>query len=628
MKQHSSLRQPVTIRHCFRFVPLVAMTAALVHATAYSSADLLIDDVTATTVSCDYLIIAPSAFLDCAIRLAAYRNESLSDDVEQAKVVELQTVYNEFPAADSEPVSHQIWYALKYAQKNWTKAPDYVVLLGDDSLDYKDRDSVRRNAGLMPTCFWYADTVRNISGILDTNAGYSDALYATTGASSSPPADPYGFNAPTFSIGRIPARTAEECSLYIDKVIRYETVDTKGAWYNSIIGSADDMFENGKFDVLGSTQMRAAERVSNDVLRRFFTTEVLLSSYAKDAEGSYSAAKQDFFDAVNKGARWSYYFGRGNRTVLSGEGFLETADSSLFENDSMPTMFFAFTSKNGDFLRKNERPMCASYLFRRRGGCIVYVAAGVATSATMNEVFAQNILNAGSYPGYISLGKALVQAQKMNNDFMSYLLLGDPALCFIKKTIPLSAQFTKSDDSAFTISSTAQLDGGAPLSYAYTISIRDSMRCIDDSTVKYLRDSVVISAQGNVAGPIETAIPPSLFGKNIKYTLYVWNNGFEARYDTVFIPQSSAVRQRAVERMGRHSFQIRNGVLTVSAPLLMSKERVVISLFNVKGSLIKSMKLPSAGVLDLKTLHISKGNYIVRLKVGGVGYCRKIYYLR
>jgi hypothetical protein len=172
MKRHSSLRKPVMVHYCLGLIPFLTVAAFLMHAPAYSSADLLIDDVTATTVSCDYLIIAPPGFLECALRLAAHRNECRSDDVEQAKSVELHAIYSRFPAADTEPASHQIWYALKYAKTNWSEAPDYVVLLGDDSLDYNDGDSVPRSAGLMPAFYWGADTGRNWSGILEGEGVY------------------------------------------------------------------------------------------------------------------------------------------------------------------------------------------------------------------------------------------------------------------------------------------------------------------------------------------------------------------------------------------------------------------------------------------------------------------------
>jgi hypothetical protein len=628
MKRQRIIRKQNIVRiHfvlAFRLIALCTLSVLPASGDDY----LRITDFKSTTVSCDYLIIAPSAFIDCALRLAAYRNSCQSDDVEQAKVVELQAVYDSFPVADTKPVSHRIWYGLKYAKTNWSKAPDYVVLLGDDSLSYKGRDSIHRNAGIMPTFFWQADTGRTSSGILDTNAFYADVFYATIGATS-PPSDPYNqFTAPSMSIGRIPARTAEECSLYIDKVISFETVDTKGAWYNSVIGSADDMFENGKSDVLGSSQMRSAERTANDVLRGFFTTEILLSSYAKDADSSYSAAKRAFFDAVNNGARWSYYFGRGNRDVLSGEGFLDAADSSLFENDSVPTMFFAFTSRNGDFLRKPRRQMCISYLLQRTGGCIAYVAAGVPTSAAVNEYFAQDIFSTKPSNGPISLGKALANAQQSDFYEKVYQLLGDPALVFVKKTFPIPTEISKSPGSGIKISSSAQLDGGAPLSYTYRVSIRDSMRCIDDSTVKYLRDSVVVTEQGAVSGPITCDITEKYDGKKIKYALFIWNDEYEARYDTVFIPQSSAVRQRSVEHAGQYSPHVQHGLLTVSSPLLTSREGITISLFDLKGSLIRSMKLSPIGVLDLKTLHISEGNYLIRLQAGSTGYCRKIHYLR
>ena len=81
---------------------------------------------------CDYLIITPADFSSQADRLAQYRNESMGDDVSNALVAILDTIYKEFPRCDTCFSWHQIQDATRWAYENWPGDLQYVVLLGDD----------------------------------------------------------------------------------------------------------------------------------------------------------------------------------------------------------------------------------------------------------------------------------------------------------------------------------------------------------------------------------------------------------------------------------------------------------------------------------------------------------------
>jgi hypothetical protein len=118
------------------------------------------------------------------------------------------------------------------------------------------------------------------------------------------------------------------------------------------------------------------------------------------------------------------------------------------------------------------------------------------------------------------------------------------------------------------------------------------------------------------------------YGNNIKYALFVWNSDWEARYDTTFIPQISAVRWKAADHIWRYTFTIRHGRLSLSSPLLLSKKRIFISFFDLKGSLIRSVQLPSTGVRDLKTVLWSEGNYLLKFQSEETEQFRKIRYLK
>ncbi len=155
----------------------------------------------------DYLVITPAAFRAQAQRLADFRAlKGLT-----TKVVDVQAIYDEFAGGHPEPEAIRTF--LGWTQSNWAApAPAYAVLLGDGSFDYRNdygadpatltsfipphlRASL--HIGLTPDDNWYASTVGD------------DDL-------------------PDLFIGRLPAASADEATVMVDKIIAFETAS--GAW--------------------------------------------------------------------------------------------------------------------------------------------------------------------------------------------------------------------------------------------------------------------------------------------------------------------------------------------------------------------------------------------------------------
>jgi hypothetical protein len=597
---------------------------------------LQITDFTQVT-SCDYLIICPDSFISCGVKLATYRNSYQFDDVDNARAVSLSTIIQKFSVDDSLPHAFSIWYALKYATENWSVKPEYVVLLGDDSVKVQAIDSLDvklQSAGLMPTFFYSADIQKKSRDTTksDTVIDYSDASYLTVAFDSVPPLHRMEIQydsdlrklTNTFALGRIPVRSLDECTTYINKVIRYESQGTNYFSYNRMILTADDAMQGEVRDPITilTHHQQTSDNIVEKCLNGCFLDKTYLAAFPRSSAGKHENARAHFFDAINKGARCALYFGHGHPDLLSDEDFLRASDVDLFSNDSLPAMFFSFSCSNGEYLRKTTPQMCKTFLLKPNGGCIAYIAAPVPTYAVANERFGTAIFSHFDSSRSISIGKALTNAYLATWDMSNfyYGVLGDPALKFTKKKIDSKTTMSVGQNGDISIISKTVSSTISPLNYHYQISIRDSVTCIDGLSPKYIDDSIVASFTGTTTnGQIVVTIPKSAITEKTLYTLYAWDGLSELRVDTTVYGSTMTVAKSALPNQTRQ-FSFSQGILTMVLPIQSHSEEASVALYSVNGTLIKTLKLPVTGsqiVADIRNAHLPAGNYIFKLTAQG-----------
>jgi hypothetical protein len=588
--------------------------------------NLQILDLKSASVTCDYLVICPEPFLNQGLALAAHRNSYPYDDVQNAMVVTLKTIYEQFPVGDSLPNSFNIWYALQYGSMHWAKKLQYVVLLGDDSIQVNGFDTLSKppqSAGLMPTFVASADSSYHSK---DTVIDYYDYFYQAI-TDTSPPVEKYhnewqgwsvGNTAPAFALGRIPAQSPEQCRAYIDKVIRFETKNTKNAWMNRMELIADDTHQGEIPDPLGIDHMQNAEEIAL-CAKGFFINKTYLSSFNKDFIGYHENAKKDFFNAVNAGVRWTVFFGHGHPDLLCDEKFLQYSDCSHFKNDSTPMAFFSFSCSNGYFLRKSHLQMNKSFLFNQNGGCIAYFAATTESYSYNNLALAKAIFAQCDSSDSLSLGKAVQRAYAAvkDNNMVHYHILGDPAIAFRKKQNVLSTTVSPGTGNDLIIKTTTQSSVASPLFYRYRIAVQDSMQCLDQPNGYYANDSIISEFEGTLSGPITSTIPSSIRAKNVHYCLYVWNSETEARFDTLIAGLGpSPVIASAPANSVSPIFRVLSGALAISLPGAVSTRTIKVSFMNLKGVLVREVDVPceaNRALLQYARLGIAPGNYLVKV---------------
>lgn len=163
-----------------------------------------------------YIIITHPTFSDTLKTLADYRTEH----GETVVIVQTTDIYDEFNHGIVSDMAIKDF--LIYAYENWLPQPEYVLLVGDSSLDPKEHHLGASLPDLLPT--HYQDTDKLGQTPIDN-------WYAKVSGND---------NYPDLFLGRIPVRTTNEMQIVIDKIIAYEQSSPSGQWFKRAIFVADD----------------------------------------------------------------------------------------------------------------------------------------------------------------------------------------------------------------------------------------------------------------------------------------------------------------------------------------------------------------------------------------------------
>ncbi|MBC7544436.1 MAG: DUF11 domain-containing protein [Candidatus Sericytochromatia bacterium] len=340
----------------------------------------------------DYLVITPAVFRAQAQRLADYRAlKGL-----QTKVVDVQTIYDEFAGGHPEPEAIRAFLA--WTQSNWAApAPAYVVLFGDGSFDYRNdygeapaaltqfipphlRPSL--HIGLTPDDNWFASAVGD------------DEL-------------------PDLFIGRMPAATLADATVMVDKVIAFEAAN--GAWRGRAVTVTDD----------------------NDATFRRMTDNARLG-YAQafgwqDLAVTNAAGLQT---ALEQGSGLSLYVGHGTTDFW--------ADEQVLTNDTAGTS--AATDKAGVVVAAScltayfydpYLPSLGETMLRKpRGGAAAYLGGTGYSLPAAQEIMLKRFfrfaltdrMTLGAAMTMAKIGLFMDDAPLWREEISSWTLLGDPAM--------------------------------------------------------------------------------------------------------------------------------------------------------------------------------------------------------
>lgn len=368
------------------------------------------------------IIVTNKVFAEQALRLKQFRETNPRYPLE-TKVFYIDEIFNEFGGGFTDPSALRNF--IKFAYDNWLEQPQYVLLMGGGTYDFKNIEG--RNNNFILTYQTREFTHEILSFCTDDFFAWIDG----------------DDKVPDIAIGRIPNNSIEEARTYIDKLIEYETSMDEGSWRNLITLVADDALTSQGRDGAPNTQQ--SERLANQKIPGSYDLQKIYLVNYPTVQTSLGrrkpAVNTAIVEAFNSGTVILNYIGHGSPDLWAHEQvFVQSSTIPQLTNNIYPFLTAA-TCDFGIYDRPTVRSATVEMLLRAQSGIIgAFTAVRPVYSGQNAELtyeFFTNLLSSereqNNLP--ISIGRALQKTKLfyfIDND-QKFHIFGDPS---IKLRIP------------------------------------------------------------------------------------------------------------------------------------------------------------------------------------------------
>jgi hypothetical protein len=313
----------------------------------------------------DYIIITHPLFLSQANRLATFRQSVLGGGY-RTKVVTTEEVYAEFSDGFFTPKAIQDF--LKYAYNNWQQPrPKYVLLMGSGTWDPKNNYGFAEPLRKLPLIPVYGNPVSEIWFVSFENS----------------PSRPF-VNIPKMHIGRVPAVTLEEATIYVDKLIETANLPLSQAWYKQFlfitggIGSFEQqLFRANALNIINSSVLPAP-------------TAGVVDTIFRDDNNPFvsSLAAERIQNRINSGTAVINFVGHAGSETWD----FTLGDPRVLRNNGKYPLIFSWTCHTGRFAEPNRRTFGETFVFLPQAGATNFIG-----TAGYGYVGPDDVLNRASY---------------------------------------------------------------------------------------------------------------------------------------------------------------------------------------------------------------------------------------
>ena len=344
----------------------------------------------------DYLVISPLNMMESAQRLAEYRTSQGMATM----VVDIEDVQDEFSRSLAAPEA--IHDFLAYIYTYWTQVPNYIVLIGDGSYDYKNYldygyPQVPTELVATPDGFFPSDNaLADVSG--------NDGI-------------------PEFALGRIPAVDSIELNRYIDKLIEYEKTISSGS--NAVMAVVSDNLDPAAGDFQASAE-RVHELAAQNTTVHRFDAQVLGQSQTHDR----------IIDALQQGASILHYVGHSSLVAFGKKNnLLSNDDINTISDIGRPLLMTSMACSTASFGYSPMNSIGESAVLRANGGAVGFFGATGLSQNHLADIMAEGFYRNLFNPATFRVGDAIVHGKQYSfeqgteRSFLDiYNLLGDPAM--------------------------------------------------------------------------------------------------------------------------------------------------------------------------------------------------------
>jgi len=365
-----------------------------------------------------YMIITHKTFKDAANNLKSYKENQAPITI-STHVADVDEIYNEFSSGNLDPTAVRDY--IKYAFDNWQIKPEYVLLFGKGTYDYKNTEGYNDN--FVPT--W--QTTESLA-LIDSYT--TDDFFVRVSGTDDPLVD--------LALGRITCRSADEANNIVNKIKDYELNQSKGNWRNLITLIADDGRTSTTYE--GSEHTAPTETLANSYFPKSFDIKKIYSAAYPDILTGQGRRKplvnQAIIDAMNEGTLFVNYIGHGSPELWAHEVIFEKSVTiPQLKNDKY---FFlcAATCDFGYFDIPNFQSAAEAMIFLPNAGAIAgFTATRLVYSGynhQLNNAFVQALFKSGRDTLNLSIpiGKASFKTKgtKFLPNDQKYNIFGDPTL--------------------------------------------------------------------------------------------------------------------------------------------------------------------------------------------------------
>ena len=360
----------------------------------------------------EFLIISHPNFMSSAQELADFHR---MQDGMSVEVVNVNDVYNEFSSGSKSATGIRNFIKMIYDRGNTLK---YVLLFGDGSYD---------NRNIMGSGLNFIPTYQSSNSLDPLNSYVSDDYFVMLDAGES-----LSNGSIDLGIGRIPASTAYQAQLVVDKIKRYYEPEALGDWRNVVCVIGDD----------GDTgiHMRQSEQIADSLNSNhgeFITDKIYFDAYAEDvtpAGERYPDVNAAINERVEKGVLILNYIGHANNSFLAHEHVLEKGDINSWSNRNQLPIFVTATCEFSRF-DADETSAGEEVLMNPNGGGIgLFSTTRVVTSGAnfmLSRSFYRYIFAKDENGEHYRMGDVMRLAKSnLANGInkRNFSLLADPAL--------------------------------------------------------------------------------------------------------------------------------------------------------------------------------------------------------
>ncbi|MBR5081776.1 MAG: type IX secretion system sortase PorU [Bacteroidales bacterium] len=324
----------------------------------------------------DFVILTYADFMEQAERLKAIHNR-IDPDL-NVYITTPELIYNEFSCGAKDVTAIRDFCRMLYLDSSPGRKIKYLLLLGDCSYDYKNRDDI---VDFVPSFESVKSIYMNETYVTDDYYGFMDE---NEGDIVNSLAD--------IGIGRFPVQTLEQATQMVDKIERYIVKDatTMQPWRNAVTFFTDD--EAGF--------VRNAESLA-DMLKNVGGDGVVIDKIYLDAYPQISAPGGEIAPEVNaainsrmeKGTLVLNYVGHGGEVQLSEEKILQRKDVDSWRNAPMYPLMITGTCEFSRY-DDHQRTSLGEYSFLNQyGGMIAMFTTSRVTIGPDNLNFAIGVYN-------------------------------------------------------------------------------------------------------------------------------------------------------------------------------------------------------------------------------------------